>query len=399
MNRWNSIFYLSAVFITYIGNSMIFIAAGKTAYDQFGLASVFGTLLFLEFIKSFFLSGVSGWVVDRYSARGVAVAADLLLFSFELLMAGLAAIGYVSWAVVLITLAVNFVKPFQNTATFSLVRQITSPERLFKLNSRAAAALNAGYLVGLAIAAILLEKVDLPTFLTIDAVTYLASAILFLSCSVGTELKSQEEKSLRSIKALWASYIRLMQNQPDLVYLAQLIGLQLSLTIAYNTLLFKNVAERYTAKDLSLLEGLFTVSYLLVSSLLGMKDRFRLPVRRLWIPFFVQAFCFGVFALPWPLSTIGLAVICFGAMSPIIFASAVTALYEATPDGEQSYVGGLKGSIQALIALPLLVVNNLLVDISGIFSAFIFLSVVNLIGGYVVIRHQTKWGVECTKIS
>jgi predicted MFS family arabinose efflux permease len=378
---WSQKRFLTAVLVTFVGNSCTFIVCGKISYDVFGVGSVFGAMLFLEQLKALSFSAIGGSLVDQFGSRRVSVLCDLTLFLSGSFFAWLAYLGFLKAAVIGTLFFVNGVKPFYSTAIFALVRGISQPEEAHLLNSKSAAVQQIGYLAGLAVAGALITIAPPASLLLIDALTYLVSALLLLSCQVSTAAPTPEAKVSRKPFSVFHQLQNLIQlgiKTPDLFRAALGIGTQVTLITAYNSCLFKMVAERYPAHPdyLSVLEAAYTLAVIGGALLVSRIPALTLGSPKIWILFSIQALALGLLALPMPISGAMITVVGFGILSALIFPSCFSALYRAAPEDQIGQVGGYKGVIQALVAFPVLLINSLLMDLTGIQPSYLWMAVI-----------------------
>lgn len=383
-----TMFYLLSVFITFIGNSITFIVCGKYSLDLFGLASVFGALLLLEQFKSMFLSALSGKIVDSYSPKNIAIVCDLACFLLMLICSVFAMKGYVKTSVISSMFILNLIKPFYNTSIFSLVRRISNDSELLKINSRTAVAQQLGSFIGLAFAAYLIAKISLSWLLFIDSISFLISAILLMFCkerSVEEKvlLEKIKDKSIvarRNFKNRIQEYKDSFIANRKLILISTMIGLQINLIIAYNTTLFKMVSERYLEHPsyLSFLEMAYAIAIVIVSLGIEKINFLKLKIKNIKKMFFLQFLVFIVLSVDLSFSAVLILVAVYGAINSLVFPVLFTELYTNTPSHILGKIGGMKGALQALLAIPLLLLNGLLIDYYGFKFSYIFIAVISL---------------------
>ena len=382
--RW----YISSVFVTFIGNSCSFIICGKVTFDAFGITSVFALVLLLEQVKGLFLSALAGNLVEKFSPKRIAVICDFFLSAMGAIFSYLAWTGQTRWAVLLTFGMINLVKPFYNAAIFSLTKEIVSDDDIFLLNSRGAAAQQLGYFIGLAVTALLITHVSPAYLLMIDALTYLLSGVFLSRCRsmVAASLSPLSHKKSKlqgflffdNVKVYFNSLYQFVLSNPGILKYLLLIGFQINLIVAYNSCVFKLISERYPDSPtfLSGVEAVYAGTIVLVALIFAKYDHFRRSVSRVRIWMLVQGLCFSMLTMPSSIFVLSFLVGLFALSSSVIFPTCFSELQKLTTINTRGKVSGLKGMLQSLIAIPMLLVTSFLTDVFGLGAAYLLLAFV-----------------------
>lgn len=377
-------FYLLSVFITFIGNSISFIVCGKYSLDLFGLASVFGGLLLLEQFKSLILSSYSGYLANKFSPKKIAVYCDLICFFITLVCGILANMGHLKVSIVASMFFLNLVKPFYNTSIFSLVRLIANESQLFQLNSRTAVAQQLGCFIGLALAAILIARISVSNLLLIDSLSFLFSAISLTFCEeikkfakLNTgEVRTKILFSFQEIKSKMNGYISIIKSNQRILYFSIMIGIQANLIVAYNTCLFKLISVRFPNHPdyLSYLEIAYSLAIIFISLGIEKFKFLKFCLSNIKLLFLVQTFIFTLFSINFPFNLVLFFVTIYGVLNSLIFPVLFTEFYKVIPMDFIGSAGGLKGTLQAVTAIPILLITGLITDFFNLNYSYIFIA-------------------------
>ena len=389
MRKISSYLYLFALLITNIGNSASFIICGKYTYDYFGLAAVFGGLLVLESVQSIVLSGFAGHWVDRIGAKKVSVISDFLLFFIVACGAYTASIGYEKWSVVSIFLLINIIKPFQNTSVFVLPKLIVDKDsELYGLNAKSGMFFQLGYLIGLGITGTFVDVIDLSSIMLLDALTFLLSGFLiwFIVTNGHDEVAQKEQRASSSFMSKIKEYIPVLRNNYNLLLLCSIISIQVNLIIAYNTNLFKLVAENLNnnAVNLSILEFTYTIICICVSFSLAKFPHLKIKSVNLFYFVILQGVILFLLSNIYRIEEAVVLVVYFAFTSSIVFPAVFSSLYKSINATDMGKIGGIKSILQSLIAIPVLVTNSIIVDSISLAAGYIYMSILSLIGGLLV---------------
>lgn len=386
--RKNILLYLSGLFVTNIGNSASFIICGKYTYDYFGLASIFGALLIMESVQSVLFSGFAGYLTDYIGPKKISVLCDVLLFLI-VLSGAILALGHLkNWSVILVYFVINLVKPFQNTANFSLARKIVeNKEDLYRLNSKSGVFFQLGYLIGLGLTGIFIKEVSLSSIMLFDAFTFLLSGLLIFLIKIPRTVEKPEHiifNNFFNLHNIKNEYLKIFKKNHRLFLLCLIVGFQINLIIAYNTNIFKYVAENLNnqASNLSLLEAAYTIICIATGWALSKKNFITIKSEILFFFLILQSLVFLILPKTGNIYLATLMAVLFGLVSSVIFPELFSNLYKCVESSDAGKLGGVKSMIQSLVAVPLLLFNSFLVDKFNLIHGYLFLSLASLLVSY-----------------
>lgn len=389
-NKINTRLYLFALLITNIGNSASFIICGKYSYDYFGLASIFGALLIIESIQSILFSGMAGYLTDRIGSQKISVLCDMLLFIIVLAGGILASNNLKNWSVIFVYFIMNLVKPFQNTAIFALAKNVAkTDDDLYRLNSKSGMFFQMGYLIGLGITGFYIKQLSLSAIMVFDSLTFLFSGFLIFSikANVQSEKKLQPEAyKLLGLTNIKNQYFEIIKKNKRIFFLCIIIGIQINLIIAYNTNLFKFVAENLGNKafNLSILEAAYTIVCILVGWILSRENFIQIKNNVLFYFLILQSIVFALIPNTINIYYATVLALLFGLVSSVIFPSLFSSLYKCVQGADAGKLGGIKSMLQSLIAVPILLFNSFLVDKFKLEYGYWLLSFSSIVGCYLV---------------
>lgn len=183
---------LGAQAVSVLGDRMVAIALAFAVIELGGSASEIGIVLAVRTLPMIGTLLIGGVVADRVSRRAVMVAADLARLLSQgaigvLLLAGSAE----AWMLAVLSGLTGAATGFFNPASTGLLPSIVPPERLQEANGVRATALSGGEIAGPAVAGVLIAAFGPGWALTLDALTFAASALLLL----GLRIPEREERS------------------------------------------------------------------------------------------------------------------------------------------------------------------------------------------------------------
>lgn len=405
MNKSARLYY-SSVFSTNLGNSIHFIVSGKLLYDFSGLVGAFAGLVVLEHIKSISLSAYAGVVTDRYSGRRVAVVSDLVLALVGLIVTTALCSGLSNaWAASVTAVGafcINAAKPFYRVSTFALVRSIAPEDKYFEFNTRAAFFQQAGYVLGLLVAGILLNYFHPTTILYVDAASYLVSALCLIKlvpsdaeklagrCSKLLDRSEGESHAVRGNGTLAArksfireltEVLRFFGSRKDVAWLVFSIAKLIVLLDLFCIFLFKLVGERFSSlpSALPLLEGIYAGG---IAFLTVMSDRFSWFRSKLPSPVVSILILSLVFVCIGQSSSLLTVSCCIALMSVVfssLFSKTTARLYGNIPNEISGRIGGFRGVVLGLVGIPVVAMGSFLADRVNLQTAYLFAAALALV--------------------
>jgi hypothetical protein len=97
------------------------------------------------------------------------------------------------------------------------------------------------------------------------------------------------------------------------------------------------------------------------------------------ILFLIQSLVFFLLSFNMPFTFIVFIVAIYGSLNSLIFPVLFTEFYKVIPADFLASSGGLKGTLQALTAIPILIITGLITDCFNLNSSYLFISFIGLI--------------------
>ncbi len=170
-----------------------------------GSPAAAGWVIIAQQIPSFFLSPISGAIVDRFDRRRVMIAADLI-------RAGIA-MGFLLirrpdqvWIAYLLGAALMTVSSFFGPAQSAAIPNLVSREALISANGLAGSTWGAMLAFGAAIGGLVSAYLGRDVAFVVNAVSFLLSAMLINSIRVSFHERDHEGREIREHAPMWAGF-------------------------------------------------------------------------------------------------------------------------------------------------------------------------------------------------
>lgn len=174
----NYLFYIFALFITFFGNGLYFIAIVWLLYTDTNSVTSIGIFFIANLIPGLIFSPIGGVVADKFNRKTVMIFTDILRALLILIIPILYGTDFLkSIAIFIITFLIGSTDKFFFPASSGLLRQIVSNEVLFRANSYKNSAIQLGLILGSALGGIALSLYGVNTIIFINILTFLISAI------------------------------------------------------------------------------------------------------------------------------------------------------------------------------------------------------------------------------
>jgi len=168
------------------------------AYERTHSAAWVAVVTVGRYVPALVLSWMSGRLVDRLPRRGLAVAADLLCASVMVLLAALAAAAAPLWVITMVAAVSSTLARIQASGVLSLAADVVVESQLVRASVLAGAAEAVATAAGSAAGSILLVHFTAPTLFAVNAVSFVASAVLLASVwQVGARRRPTRSESRR----------------------------------------------------------------------------------------------------------------------------------------------------------------------------------------------------------
>lgn len=169
--------YFLAQFASNVGTRLQMAATAWLVLEMTGSSLQMGLILAAEVVPILVLAPIAGRLVDHYSARRIAIITQSLLATivFGFVLAG-AAGSYVM--IVVLSILFGSIAAFDGVARQTLVVELVPAEALQSAFSLNAVSANGSAFIGPAIAGVLIAAVGAPWCFALNAVTFIAVAVV-----------------------------------------------------------------------------------------------------------------------------------------------------------------------------------------------------------------------------
>jgi predicted MFS family arabinose efflux permease len=223
-----------------LGNGAAYIALLVVAYERFNSAWAISLILLADLVPAALLGPVFGAAADRWSRRNCLIVSDILRGTAFL---GIAVVDSFGTTVALALLAGAGTGLF-NPASLAAVPSLVKPERLPAATALYGAITDLGFIVGPALAALVLLFGGPEVILYANAATFALSALILSQLPFGAAPAVEREADVRP------SLLR--EARDGLSVIARMIGIRAVIVASGAMLLFAglfNVAELPFATD------------------------------------------------------------------------------------------------------------------------------------------------------
>jgi MFS family permease len=256
---------LAGTFITTIGNALQTLTVGKLLYDHTGSIGAFGSVLIFEQIITFVMQLVAGPWVDRGDPRRTCVQVEMLrgvvicAASLMLMVSG----HPVGWILVM-TLVIRVAQPFYRAATFALAPAVVPAEALTRFNGVSNVCLQAGQLLGVAIAGPILLYAGAPTAFFVNGLSFVLSGLttLVIAVPAGAIVKAEAKATAwQQLLGGWREIGALLRREAGLGWHLLLSSADNIGVLLFNLSLVPLVAVRFGGSPtwLSIVDGAYAV--------------------------------------------------------------------------------------------------------------------------------------------
>jgi MFS family permease len=173
--------FFAAFFQSQVGTGAAYVALLLVAYQRFHSGWAISLVLLGEFLPGIVLSPLFGSLADRISRRRLAVCADLLRATCFVAIAIVPSFAATVVFALLAGVGTALFRPAINSALPGMV----PPERRSQMTAMFYASINAGLMLGPAIAGGLLLVTTAPVVLVLNAVSFIGSAVLLGGVDLG----------------------------------------------------------------------------------------------------------------------------------------------------------------------------------------------------------------------
>jgi MFS family permease len=168
--------YLAGQFTSYLGDGLLPVAVSFAVLDLTGSASDLGLVLGARMVPVVVFLLVGGVWADRLPRHLVMLGSDLVRLVVQGLLAVLLLTGSAElWHLLVLQALYGLAEAFMRPAATGLLPTIVAGERLQQANALMSASVNTAYIVGPAIAGVLVAAAGAGTAIAVDAATFVVS--------------------------------------------------------------------------------------------------------------------------------------------------------------------------------------------------------------------------------
>lgn len=178
---------LLARFASQVGTSLHFVAQGWFVYRLTKSGQTLGVATIIPLLGPLLLGGISGHLSDRYSARSVLVATQMLLAGTAAGLGLLAYTGRIDVGTLLVGTAVmSVIATFAGPAWQIFTAELAEDGNVRRVTALSTSALDVGTIVGSASAAAVIALMDLAGAFLLNGVSYVLVAVVMVTVRDGT---------------------------------------------------------------------------------------------------------------------------------------------------------------------------------------------------------------------
>lgn len=251
--------YFTAQFLSSIGNGMQFIAMSWLLYQLTGSVAAMGYLLVITALPNILLGPWIGVLIDRWNVKKICIAMDLVRGAVFIALAAAFFAGKVTATLIYATeLLIVCSNSFYQPSAGILVRSVVGPQTMLSANVVRSMGAQVGILVGAAAGGLLIAAFSIGTVITINAVSFLCSALLTMQIKdiiVGSG--SQARAAGKAMLGDFLDGARYMRRNTYLLALAWMLAAVYLTLYVCNTLLPAFVSQelRLGARGFGLIDA------------------------------------------------------------------------------------------------------------------------------------------------
>jgi CRP-like cAMP-binding protein/predicted MFS family arabinose efflux permease len=258
----------TAQLISTTGSALTSLAASILVFRLTGSALSVGLMLMATALPTVFVGLIAGVVVDRFDRKRIMIAADLIRAVLVCAIPFLLPSG-VAWLYIIVMLS-SAVGQFFDPAQASVLPEVASETELAAANSMMTISTIGSTTIGFAAAGLLASQFSIDWAFYLDALSFVLSAACIAGIRIAP-LPSEEDTSIPAVLRNLRAGVRFVAATP---ILRSLFLIYLPVGIAFglhNALALPFARRALHASDFqySLLEGLFSVGFVVASLLLA----------------------------------------------------------------------------------------------------------------------------------
>ena len=260
--RWPGFRPLAGSLLFNLASGCFTITLGQALFEKSGSVSAFTGVVVIEYLVPILLGAVAGSLADRVNPAVVCAVASMVpalaLMGYILAPAGLVIMG------IAIGLIVNLIRPFYRAGIFAVGPRSLDPDALPQYNMRWAVSVQAGQIIGGAVAGAFLWAAG-PKWAFFGAATAFALAAYALASARSMVSTEDGDEATRDG---WISVLRDALESPWSVLSLLLLGIDFLTIAAFNVALAPLVHQLYGNESwLGILDVCFAVGAIVAPAL------------------------------------------------------------------------------------------------------------------------------------
>jgi MFS family permease len=261
--RWPGLPLLTGSMLFNLASGCFTITLGQALFEKSGSVSAFTGVVVIEFLVPILLGAVAGSVADRVNPALVCAVASIVpalaLMGYLVAPVGLVVMG------IAIGLIVNLARPFYRAGIFAVGPRSVDPDDLPQYNVRWTVSVQAGQIVGGAVAGAFLWVAGPKWAFSAAATAYALAAYALASAR---SMKSSTHDGDDADKPGWGAVLRDALDSPSSALSLLLLGVDFLTIAAFNVTLAPLVNQLYGNEIwLGILDVCFAVGALMASPL------------------------------------------------------------------------------------------------------------------------------------
>jgi MFS family permease len=189
------------------GDGMVTVALAFAVLDVTGSTAALGWVLGIRSALTIAALLLGGTVADRFSQRPVMVAADVLRFGSQALLAALLFGGNARlWSILVLYAIHGACSGFFYPAVSALAPQLVPAAQLQQANALRWAAEAAGNVAGPAVAGLILAAASPAWAIGADSLTFAVSAVALVTLSLPPAIRARDTSLLRQLVEGWQAF-------------------------------------------------------------------------------------------------------------------------------------------------------------------------------------------------
>ena len=390
--RWPGLRLLAGSTLFNVASGCFTITLGQALFERSGSVSAFTGVVVIEFLVPVLLGAVAGSLADRVNPAVVCAVASVIpalaLLGYLVTPAGLVAVG------IAIGLIVNMARPFYRAGIFAAGPRSVGPADLPRYNMRWTVSVQAGQIIGGAVAGAFLWAAGPNWAFFAAAAAYALAAFALASArSVMSTIRDGDDVTEDG----WISVLREALDSPRSVLSLLLLGVDFLTIAAFNVALAPLVDDLYGNEIwLGILDACFAVGAIAAPSLWARYSSRVSSRGAVTAGFGIQIAGFATIALGlgWGASvgqgSVPLGAVLLGLGVAVSSSQQVCILQTGAKAATLGRIGALRQAVIGLTtAITLPVVGHLVdIDLAAAYAAVVAVLVLGAIGNVGVARRE-----------